>query len=131
MSRQVVNQPVTLRSAKFFVGQRLNVTLADCAILVNVKLKRIDKHGRLVFDSPRLPRLKLCEVSSLVPVSLAATSWGSSTLSQKVTSGPTDFNVWRRGRRCGASRCDRNRSGNRLLGAHKCARCSSLQEGSE
>lgn len=117
-----------LRSAKSFVGLRVNVTLADCAVLVNVRIKAI-RFGWLVFSDPKVPKVKLDLVTLLQPVKMP---WENSVhRSQKVTAGPTTkFIAWRRQHRCGASSCDRNRFGARLLGVRKCARCPALQEAS-
>lgn len=116
-----------LRSAKSFVGQRVNVTLADCAVIVNVKIKAI-RFGWLVFADPKVPKVKLDTVTLLQPT---ISPWDSAARrSQKVTAGPVKFIVWRRRHRCGACSCDRNRFGSRLLGVRKCARCPSLQEAS-
>lgn len=117
-----------LRSVKSFVGQRVNVTLTDCAVLVNVRIKAI-RFGWLVFTDPKVPKVKLDNVTLLQPVKML---WDSSVIrrSQKVTSGPTKFIAWRRRHRCGACSCDRNRFGARLLGVRKCTRCPALQEAS-
>jgi hypothetical protein len=116
-----------LRSAKSFVGQRVNVTLADCAVIVNVQVKAI-RFGWLIFVNPKVPKVKLDTVTLLQPVRLP---WNRAVCrSQKVTVGPVKFIAWRRRHRCGACSCDRNRFGSRLLGVRKCARCPALQEAS-
>jgi hypothetical protein len=126
MRKQTI-QVLTLRSAKSFVGQRVNVTLADCAVLVNVKLKRIDEQKRLVFEGSRLPKVRVNEITL---ISSAPPLWKDSSHAQNFGVGPVVFNAWRLGHRCGAVTCSRGRLGNRSLGRQKCKGCSFLQEAS-
>jgi len=118
-------QYVSFQSAVSLVGRRLNVTLEDGSVLVNVKLLRIEDRRWLFFDDLKRSVDLRC-VSLLLP---AAVVWDDSTLSQNFKHDNTaGINEWKRRHRCSAGFCPRDRLGNRLLGSKKCVDCSSLQE---
>lgn len=58
-----------LRSAKPYVGQRVNVTLADGSIRVNVKPVKAEQGRMLVFEDRWVPKVDVHDVRLIVPIS--------------------------------------------------------------